>query len=161
MAHPKIDFDAVPAKDGSRYPKRFHHVNGAIPARRWQPVAPGIKAFGANRVVLPPGAASSLRHFHTHEDELVVVVKGACVMLTNEGETAMAVGDVAAFPAGSENAHCFVNRSDDDAVFVVVGTNVDEDECFYPDVGMRARSMKDGGGYVDAVSGAAYDDVPG
>jgi uncharacterized cupin superfamily protein len=158
MVHPKLDLDAVPARAGTGYPRRFHQVNGDIPARRFQPVGRGLTAFGANRVVLPPGAASSLRHWHSHEDELVVVVAGRCVMLSDEGDTDKGPGDIAVFPAGSENAHCFVNRAGADAVLVVVGNNSDDDECGYPDVGMRARSVKDGGGYVDAKTGAPYDD---
>lgn len=160
MTHPKLDLASVPPKSGSGYPRRFHNVNGDIPARSYQPIARGLTAFGASRVLLPPGSASSLRHWHTKEDELVVVISGSCVMLTDEGETVMGPGDVAVFPANSKNGHCFVNRSDQDAVFVVVGNNSDDDECFYPDVGMRAKSNNDGGGYVDATTGAAYDDVP-
>ena len=159
MTHPKIDFDAVPAKSGSGYPRRFHTVNGNIPDRRYQPCAPGLTAFGASRVVVPPGSCSSLRHWHSKEDELVVIISGTCVMLTDEGETVMGPGDVAAFPAGSGNGHCFANRSNADVVFVAVGNNRDDDECFYPDVGMRAKSIKDGGGCVDANTGLPYDDV--
>lgn len=157
--HPKVDPTSIPARRGSSYPRRFHDVNGHIPARAWQPIGAGLTAFGANRVTLPPGAASSLRHWHTKEDELVVVVAGHCVMLTDEGETPMTVGDVAVFPMNSGNGHCFVNRTQSDAVLIVVGNNDDADECFYPDVGMRARSQHDGGGYVDATSGLRYDDT--
>lgn len=156
--HPKIDLSAIPARTGTGYPKRFHHVNGDIPSRSVQPVGRGLEAFGANRCVLPPGSASSLRHYHTHEDELVIVLSGQLVMLTDEGETPMGPGDVASFPAGSTNAHCFVNRSSEPAVFFAIGNNHPDDECFYPDVGMRAKASSAGGGYVSRETGEPYPD---
>ena len=156
--HPKLDLATIPAKAGTGYPKRFHQVNGNIPSRSYQPVGRGLEAFGANRCVLPPGGASSLRHWHTHEDELVIVFSGQLVMLTDEGETPMGPGDIASFPKGNTNAHCFVNRGTEPAVFFAIGNNHEDDECFYPDVGMRAKSYAQGGGYVDRETGAPYAD---
>jgi uncharacterized cupin superfamily protein len=152
--HPKLDLAALPFKDGTRYPKRYQQVNGDITARRWQGVAVGLTAFGANRVVLPPGSVSSLRHWHTREDELVVVLEGELVMLTDEGETPMVAGDFASFPKGSTNAHCFVNRSAKQAVMLAIGNDDAADDCFYPDVGMRTKD----GVYVAQDTGEPYPD---
>src|SRR5688572_16888395 len=82
-----IDLDKVPIKSGSSYPKQFHQVRGNIAAKKWQPVgdAAGLTMFGVNRMMMEPGAASSLRHWHTHEDELVVILEGELVLITNEG----------------------------------------------------------------------------
>jgi len=157
--HPKVDVSQVPTHVGSGYPKRFHHVNGNIPARSYQDVALGLTDFGANRCTLPPGSASSLRHYHTHDDELVVVLSGAVVMLTDEGETPMGPGDIASFPKGVTNAHCFANRSTEPAVILAIGKNDPDDECFYPDVDMRAKSPNQGGGYVSRTTGEPYTDA--
>jgi uncharacterized cupin superfamily protein len=155
----KIDLEKVPYKSGSSYPKRFQQVRGDIAAKRWQGVgdAAGLTVFGVNRMVMEPGAASSLRHWHTHEDEFVVVLEGELVMVTDEGETTMRAGDMVGFPKGVENGHCFVNRSEAVAVFLAIGNRSEDDECFYVDVDMRARSERQGGGYVSRA-GEPYVD---
>ena len=41
--------------------------------------AMGLTDFGVNLVRLPPGKWSSQRHWHTHEDEFVYVLRGEVV----------------------------------------------------------------------------------
>ncbi|MEZ5912397.1 MAG: cupin domain-containing protein [Paracoccaceae bacterium] len=71
--------------------------------------AGGLTQFGANEVILSPGAKSSLRHWHHREDEFVMVTAGECVLVQDEGETLMRPGDCAAFPAGDPNGHHFIS----------------------------------------------------
>jgi uncharacterized cupin superfamily protein len=150
---PKVDLSQIPVRTGSRYPKQFWQSNGDITLRESQAVAPGLTAFGANRTVLPPGAASSLRHYHTSEDELVIVISGELVMLSNAGETVMRAGEIASFPKGIEDAHCFVNRSDAPAVLIAIGDDRDDDTCVYPDVGMRGSRLT---GCVSIATGEPF-----
>jgi uncharacterized cupin superfamily protein len=152
---PKLDLSALPMRTGAGYPKRFLQANGDTSKRQSQQVAIGLTAFGATRVLLPPGAASSLRHYHTHEDELVIVISGELVMLTNAGETPMRAGDIASFPMGVEDAHTFVNRSSEPAVIVAIGNSSEEDVWFYPDVGMRGDNQV---GYVSIATGQPFSD---
>jgi uncharacterized cupin superfamily protein len=152
---PKIDLTRVPVRLGSRYPDRFKRVNGDTTTREVQKVSQGLTVFGANRVLLPPGAASSLRHYHTHEDELVIVLSGELVMLTNAGETPMHAGDIVSFPKGVADAHTFVNRSMAPAVLIAIGNDSDEDEWFYPDVRMRGNNQV---GYVSVDTGEPFPD---
>jgi uncharacterized cupin superfamily protein len=152
---PKIDLSEIPVRKGSRYPKQFRQANGDTMLRESQQVAQGLTAFGANRTLLPPGAASSLRHYHTAEDELVIVISGELVMLTNAGETLMRAGDIASFPKGVADAHCFVNRSQAPAVLIAIGDNSEQDEWFYPDVGMRGSALT---AYVSIETGAPFPD---
>jgi uncharacterized cupin superfamily protein len=152
---PKVDLSGLPIRGGARYPKQFRQANGDTTTRQSQQVAVGLTAFGANRVLLPPGAASSLRHYHTQEDELVIVISGELVMLTNAGETAMHAGDIATFPMGAEDAHTFVNRSSEPAVIVAIGNNHEDDVWFYPDVGMRGDNQV---GYVSVATGEPFPD---
>jgi len=149
---PKVDLAEIPVRKGSRYPKRFERYEGDVTLRESQSVAAGLTAFGANRTLLPPGAASSLRHYHTSEDELVIVLSGELVMLTDAGETPMRAGDIASFPKGVRDAHCFVNRSSAPAVLISIGDNRDEDTCFYPDIGMRTELS----GYVSTETGEPF-----
>ena len=155
----KLELSTLPWASGTRYPRRFNQTHGDITARRWQRVgeAAGLQGFGVNRVVLAPGAVSSLRHWHTTEEEFVVVLEGQVVMLTNAGETPMQAGDMVGFPANFPDGHCFVNRSGAPAVLLGIGTRRDDDETHYSDVDLRAKADRDGGGYVSRAE-QPYDD---
>ncbi len=47
--------------------------------------AGGLTQFGANLVILAPGAKSSLRHWHAHEDEFVMVTEGVVTLVQDAG----------------------------------------------------------------------------
>jgi uncharacterized cupin superfamily protein len=93
----------------------------------------GLTQFGVNLTTLAPGAESALRHFHTHEDELVYVLAGELVLITGEGEQLLRPGMVAGFRAGSTDAHHLVNRSNAPAQYLEVGSRVAADTAVYPD----------------------------
>jgi uncharacterized cupin superfamily protein len=93
----------------------------------------GLTQFGVNLTTLPPGAQSALRHWHTREDELVYVLRGELVLVTDDGEQVMRAGDVVGFPGGSQDAHVFVNRSGEVAEYFEVGSRIEDDEAIYPD----------------------------
>jgi uncharacterized cupin superfamily protein len=98
--------------------------------------AGGLTQFGANITILEPGGVSSMRHWHTSQDEFVMVTRGEVVLVNDDGETVMAEGDCAAFPAGVENGHHFLNRSDHEARFLVIGTRTPHETAYYSDVDM-------------------------
>jgi len=56
----------------------------------------------------------------------------------------MIVGDTAAFPANTPNAHQFVNTSDEEARFLVIGTRGASEVAHYPDNDMKV-TVKEGG----------------
>jgi uncharacterized cupin superfamily protein len=130
---PKIDTTAAPKASGSRYPAPF---DGPCKTRTWLRLgdAAGLTQFGVNLLRLPPGAWSSQRHWHSHEDEFVYVVEGEVVLVTDAGEESMRSGDSAGFKAGVKDGHHFQNRSSSDAVLVVMGSRSDEDECAFSDI---------------------------
>ncbi len=72
---PKIDLDAIPQTNRTGYPAPYAEAVAGRYYRRLAPVA-GLADFGASHVVLQPGAASSQRHWHAAEDELVVMLAG-------------------------------------------------------------------------------------
>ena len=132
---PKIDLATVPVKTGSIYPEPYAaQMQGRSSLRLGQ--AGGLTQFGANLVILAPGARSSLRHWHRNEDEFVMVTEGECVLVQDAGETLMLPGDCAAFPAGDPDGHCFINRSSAEARFLVVGTKAPSEVATYSDVDM-------------------------
>jgi len=107
----------------------------------------GLTQFGVNLTHLPPGEISSHRHWHSSEDEFVYIVSGEVTLITDDGETSMKAGMVAGFPAGIENGHQLINKSNEMAVYLEVGTRADADEGHYPDCDMHA-SRKPGEDYI-------------
>ena len=130
---PKLDPDKAPVKTGSIYPEPYAAMMAGRSSLRLGDLG-GLTQFGANIIILQPGARSSLRHWHLHEDEFVMVTVGEVVLVQDEGESVMRPGDCAAFPAGDPNGHCFFNRTDAEARFLVVGTRAPREVASYSDV---------------------------
>ncbi len=130
---PVIDPSTCPVKTGSLYPAPYdQYVAGRSSLRLGE--AGGLTQFGANLVTLQPGAKSSMRHWHHTEDEFVMITVGACTLVQDDGGTVMRVGDCAAFKAGDRNGHQFVNHTDTEARFLVVGTRAPRERAEYSDV---------------------------
>lgn len=145
---PKVDLQAVPQTNATGYPD---HLADVVQGRWYRRLSPacGLTDFGASHVVLKPGAWSAQRHWHENEDELLVIITGTAVLVDDSGRTAMAAGDVAAFPKNDGNGHCLINESDADCVFLVIGKSANG-PCHYPDVDMHEfgrgdKRRKDGG----------------
>lgn len=152
----KLDLASVPVKTGSLYPAPYgDQMAGRSSLRLGQ--AGGLTQFGANLVTLEPGARSSLRHWHAHEDEFVMVTGGDLIMVTDAGETLMTVGDCAAFPAGVADGHCFINRTDKAARFLVVGTRSELEVATYSDVDLMV-TMENGSAVFTRRDGSPYSD---
>jgi len=137
-----IDQSRVPRKTGSGYPEPYASM---MSKRSYLLLgdAGGLTQFGANITILEPGGTSSMRHWHVNEDEFVMVTEGEVVLVTDDGETKMRAGDCAAFPAGVENGHHFLNRSGTEARFLVIGTRALRETVYYSDVDMMV--VDDGG----------------
>src|SRR5437016_12822039 len=70
--------------------------------------------FGVNLTRIVPGGQSSYRHAHSRQDEFIYVLQGKVELGTNAGVEVLHAGMCAGFPAGTGNAHRFVNRSTED-----------------------------------------------
>ena len=81
----------------------------------------GLANFGVNLTRLAPGAASSMRHAHSRQDEFVYILEGTPVLVTEAGETPLAPGMCAGFAAGTGDAHRLVNRTASDVLLLEVG----------------------------------------
>ena len=106
---PKIDIASITPRLGSSYPVAF---KAPIVGREKYALgdAAGLTQFGVNLTRLKPGAASSLRHWHENEDELIFVLEGEMVLIEDGGETLLRPGDAAGFKAGVANGHQLVNK---------------------------------------------------
>ena len=135
---PKLDLTAIPVDGDCNYPTPFDRpCLGAVTQRLGR--AAGLTTIGVNLSRLPPGTWSSQRHWHSHEDELVYVMEGELVLVSDDGEERLRAGDYAAFKAGEPNGHHLINRSGRDAVVLEIGArDLENDTCEYPDIDMRA-----------------------
>ena len=133
---PKLDLSTVPEENSCGYPAPFHEIaKGRFRKRLGD--AGGLTQFGVNLCRLKPGSASSQRHWHEKEDELIYVVDGEVVLIEDEGETLLRAGDAAAFKAGVANGHQLVNRSDRDALVLEIGSRMPGEKAYYPDIDMQ------------------------
>lgn len=117
------------------------------PARTlWISEAGGLTQFGAFIEILAPGSRSSLKHWHSAEDEMVYVLEGDVTLIEGERETLLHPGDAATFRAGAPIGHCLVNRTDSPTRCLIVGTRAPVDTITYPDhdrICLRDRSLPD------------------
>ncbi len=155
---PKIDQTTIKPRTGSIYPPPYDaYVAGRSSLRLGD--AGGLTQFGANLVTLQPGAKSSLRHWHRHEDEFVMVTQGACTLVQDAGPVIMRAGDCAAFPAGDPDGHQFVNHTDEEARFLVIGTRAPREVATYSDVDLMVEldPGEHGGARFTTKDGTPWD----
>lgn len=136
---PKVNIDAVPVQKGTGYPPQF---NAASAERLRQRVgdAVGLRDFGVNLTRLPPGNWSSQRHWHSHEDEFIYLIQGELTLIEDSGETMLCAGDCAAFPKGTGNGHHMINRSNEVAIYLEVGSRHRDDLATCSDVDMMSAN---------------------
>ena len=151
---PTINITACPLVKGSRYPSPYDE-----PCRNKQSQALGcasdLTQFGVNLVRIKPGAWSSQRHWHEHDDEFVWLLEGEVILVTDAGRETLHAGDCAGFKAGVKDGHHFINESAVDALLLVVGTRDDRDHGEYSDIDMRflAGRYSGTGGYYETKDG--------
>ena len=134
------------ATNRSGYPKPFR--SQVLPRyKRALGDAAGLKTIGINHTTLMPGKVSSMRHWHTREDELIYVLEGELVLITDQGEKRMRAGQCVAFPAGLRNGHQFANRGSKPAVYLEVSNRDPRDLAHYPDVDLRWNAPGSRGRY--------------
>jgi uncharacterized cupin superfamily protein len=143
---PKIDIDKIPLDASTGYPPPFNKAVAGRARKRLARTA-GLTQFGVNICTFKPGAASSQRHWHEEEDELVYMLKGEVVLCEDGSETVLKPGDAAAWKANVANGHCLINRSTQDAIFLEVGTRAAADRAYYSDIDMKVVRDASGSRY--------------
>jgi uncharacterized cupin superfamily protein len=145
----------LPAHAHSGYPEPFRAR--VLPReKRGLGDAFGLTSFGVNLTTLAPGKESAMRHWHSHEDELVYVLEGEVVLVRDAGEETLNAGMVVGFRAGVVNGHHRVNRSDRAAVYLEIGGRDSRDVARYPDVDLHREALPDGNDRFSRKDGTAY-----
>lgn len=94
--------------------------------------AAGSRLSGLQHVTVQPGRRSSVRHCHSHDDEIFVVLEGSATLLLGDERTRVTPGTVVARPPATGVAHSF-EAGDDGLVMLAYGTREPADTCWYPD----------------------------
>jgi uncharacterized cupin superfamily protein len=136
---PRIDIAAVPQREGAAYPSPFDQPCAGRLRQRLGNAA-GLTDFGVNLTRLPPGAWSSQRHFHSHEDEFVIVLEGELTLIEDGAQTILRAGNCAAFPKASANGHHLINRSLADATYLEIGARHPADITTCADIDMMSTN---------------------
>lgn len=101
--------------------------------------AAGSKNIGFSLERLLPGRRTSFLHAHSHEEELVYVISGTCVVrIVEPGSEAQEIplraGHAVSFPPGTGIGHSFINRGQQECTLFVIGERrPDTDGVFYPE----------------------------
>ncbi|HTC12501.1 MAG TPA: cupin domain-containing protein [Acetobacteraceae bacterium] len=134
---------ALPESNATSYPEPFRTLNQQRWNRRLGDHA-GLRNFGVNLVRIVPGGQSSSRHAHAKQDEFIYVLSGTVQLETDAGLETLSAGMCAGFPAGTGNAHRFVNRTGSDVMLLVAGDRTGGDAVSYPDIDLHGRLGEDG-----------------
>jgi uncharacterized cupin superfamily protein len=117
LRNPEFDHDQ--ARDGYRW--RGVRVGQAI----------GADQIGASLYELPDGQHTYPYHLHRGTEEWLLVVGGAPVLRTPDGEQTLREGDVVCFPTGPAGAHQVTGPG----TVLILSSGVGLDVIEYPDSG--------------------------
>lgn len=82
---------------------------------------------------LQAGSNSSYHHYHTSEEEHVLVLKGVATLHYGDKTVQIKKGDHVFFEAGEEIAHHIENTSDEPLTYLVFGERKQDDVVIYPE----------------------------
>jgi uncharacterized cupin superfamily protein len=145
----------LPESNSSGYPAPFRDGQRKRWNRRLGDFG-GLRNYGVNLVRVEPGGQSSARHAHTKQDEFVYIIEGELILVTDAGRETVGKGTCVAFPAGTRDGHHFLNVTDQDATFLVVGDRTPGDEVIYSDIDLELKAGPDGAKSFRHKDGTPY-----
>jgi len=94
----------------------------------------GLKVLGIWYEKLPPGKRSAFPHAHTHEEEIIFVLKGSPTIWLNGFAKQIGPGHFAAFPSNTGIAHVVINNTEEEVVYLCIGETQDfpDEKIVYP-----------------------------
>jgi uncharacterized cupin superfamily protein len=139
LKKPALDPMSVAPRTSSGYPEPYR--SRVLPREKRQlGEALGLETIGINHTTLAPGKESSMRHWHTHEEEFIYVLSGEVVLRTDAGEQLLTAGMCAGFVVGDPDrgdGHQLVNRGEQPAVYLEISNRDPRDSGCYSDVDLR------------------------
>ena len=80
-----------------------------------------LKRIGAGVDIVSPGRRSGWPHAHEEEEEFIFILEGSTDVWVDGEIYPAGPGDCIGFPAGTGIAHTFINNSERDVVYLVLG----------------------------------------
>jgi uncharacterized cupin superfamily protein len=144
LKKPALDPMSLAPRTGSGYPEPYR--SRVLPReKRALGDSLGLTRIGINHTTLPPGKESSMRHWHTLEDEFIYVLSGEVVVKTDGGEQVLTAGMCAGFPASVDgktgDGHQLINRGSEPATYLEISNRAKGDQAFYPDVDLKFNGV--------------------
>jgi uncharacterized cupin superfamily protein len=135
---PALDPKDLPEQSTTGYPEPYKSRVAGRYKRRLGDAA-GLKNFGVNLTRLDPGAESSMRHWHTKQDEFIYVLEGELTLVTDAGRQKLKRGMAAGFPAGRADGHQLVNETKKPALYLEIGDRAPGDGATYSEADLAAK----------------------
>ncbi len=142
---PAFDPKDLPEQSTTGYPEPYKSRVAGRHKRRLGDHA-GLKNLGVNLTRLDPGAESSMRHWHTKQDEFIYVLEGEVTLVADAGRQKLKAGMAAGFPAGKEDGHQLVNETSRPVVYLEIGDRTPGDGATYSEADLAAKLV--GGKWV-------------
>ena len=108
-----------------------------------------------NLTTLAPGGESALMHTHGRQEEMVYVLEGHPILVTESGETRLGPGMCAGFRAQGP-AHHLVNRTGENVVILEIGDRLPGDSVRYPRDDLQITAREDGTWQFTHKDGTPY-----
>jgi uncharacterized cupin superfamily protein len=135
---PAFDPKDLPEHSTTGYPEPYKSRVAGRHKRRLGDHA-GLKNFGVNLTRLDPGAESSMRHWHTKQDELIYVIEGEVTLVSDAGRQKLKRGMAAGFPAGQADGHQLVNETRKPVLYLEIGDRTPGDGATYSEADLAAK----------------------
>ena len=104
---------------------------------------PDDARMGATLHELAPGAPESRMHMHFGAEEMFFVLEGRPLFRNQQGEEALAPGDVVFCPEGRAGAHTFSNPTDEPVRLLAISAGSFPDVVAYPEHGYAWVATRD------------------
>ncbi|CDP51198.1 Auxin-binding protein, putative [Devosia sp. DBB001] len=127
MADAVINLDKLPLKSenkGTRFANEYAEIGTAL----------GLKALGANYLVVPPGKTSMPFHRHHTSDEMFFILSGEGEYRFGDDRIPVRAGDCLGAPAAGA-AHQLINTGSEPLRYLAVSNNTNAEVIEYPDSG--------------------------
>lgn len=82
---------------------------------------------------LLPGQLSCPYHYHSHHEEVFIIIEGQATLRQNNECKIMKKGDLVFFPNSEKGVHQLYNHTDSPVKYLDLTTSMGTDICKYPD----------------------------
>lgn len=110
-------------------------ASGSDYATRFQDLAAhvGASRISVSHEILEPGKTGTGSHYHTMNEEHVLILEGEAVLLLGDKRMDLVAGSYVCFPAGERQGHALRNESVRPCRYLAIGCPHPSDLVIFPD----------------------------